>query len=230
MMMKRGDKGVGVKHVQEWLSLHGYAVTLDGSYGPATEAAVSKFQNANSIPATGNVDDATMAALCSPLTRAMAKMPPYASIAQTVVAVAVKHLAERPREVGGQNMGPWCRAYMDEHEGDAWPWCAGFVWTVVHQATSLFGIKPPIKKTYSCTELGKSSALLQAPHPSIAPGAIFLLRKKGGGHMHTGIVTKVEKEFYETIEGNTNDAGEREGIAVMARIRGFKNTDFIAIA
>jgi len=41
---KRGDKGGKVRSIQEWLSLQGQSVSIDGAFGPATEAAVRKFQ------------------------------------------------------------------------------------------------------------------------------------------------------------------------------------------
>ena len=44
-----------------------------------------------------------------------------------------------PREIGGQNMGPWVRLYMDGREGAEFPWCAGFVCFVLAQACEAMG-------------------------------------------------------------------------------------------
>ncbi len=38
-----------------------------------------------------------------------------------------------------------------------------------------------------------------------------------GGHGHTGLVSKVIGNNLETIEGNTNDDGSREGVGVFRR-------------
>lgn len=46
---------------------------------------------------------------------------------------------------------------------------------------------------------------------------------------HTGFVTMFNKDFFDTIEGNTNDDGNREGYEVCARTRGYKNEDFIKL-
>jgi hypothetical protein len=32
---------------------------------------------------------------------------------------------------------------------------------------------------------------------------------------------------FETIEGNTNDSGDREGFEVCARVRGYDSKDFV---
>jgi hypothetical protein len=41
----------------------------------------------------------------------------------------------------------------------------------------------------------------------------------GGSHGHTGIVAANVNGLLETIEGNTNDNGSREGIGVFRRTR-----------
>lgn len=49
--------------LQQRLALLGYTVTVDGSFGPGTTAAVKQFQTDKQLPATGTVDAATWAAL-----------------------------------------------------------------------------------------------------------------------------------------------------------------------
>lgn len=53
---KRGDNLPAVKHVQEWLTLHGFGVLIDGAFGPASEAAVKAFQKSKGLDPTGIVD------------------------------------------------------------------------------------------------------------------------------------------------------------------------------
>jgi hypothetical protein len=58
----------------------------------------------------------------------------------------------------------------------------------------------------------------------IKPGDIFLLQKSNLDWIHTGIITAVRNDVIETIEGNTNLAGSRNGIAVMKRTRNFQQS------
>ncbi|MEW9797039.1 pesticin C-terminus-like muramidase [Alteromonas sp. CYL-A6] len=52
-----------VKHLQRLLNHTGFTLTADGYFGQATKDAVMRFQQAESYPATGDVDDATWQAL-----------------------------------------------------------------------------------------------------------------------------------------------------------------------
>ncbi len=56
-VLKRGDRGDGVKAVQEKL------FSFDGIFGAVTEAALKAFQTSKGLPATGVVDAATRKAL-----------------------------------------------------------------------------------------------------------------------------------------------------------------------
>ena len=57
------DRGAQVKLIQEWLTLHGVSVAVDGSFGPATRAAVREFQRAKRLAVDGVVGKRTFAAL-----------------------------------------------------------------------------------------------------------------------------------------------------------------------
>ena len=56
-------KGDGVREIQNALNLCGYAVDIDGEFGPLTEAAVINFQEDNRLEADGVVGRMTWAAL-----------------------------------------------------------------------------------------------------------------------------------------------------------------------
>lgn len=59
-----GATGQQVKLLQEALNQLGYTVgTVDGNYGPATQSAVEKFQQANDLAVDGVVGEQTLAAL-----------------------------------------------------------------------------------------------------------------------------------------------------------------------
>jgi peptidoglycan hydrolase-like protein with peptidoglycan-binding domain len=54
--IERGAKKMRAQRVQEFLTLNGFAVSIDGDFDPATEKRVRDFQTARGLPATGVVD------------------------------------------------------------------------------------------------------------------------------------------------------------------------------
>lgn len=235
--LARGARGARVRVVQEWLCLHGIHLAVDGGYGAASAAGVREFRARTGLPAGEEVDRATFDALLAPMRAALAPIAPKpgATLGQMVVAYARQHLAQRPREVGGQNMGPWVRLYMDGSQGPAWPWCAGFSTLVLRQAAHTLGVPMPVARTYSCDVLAGNASANQCfvgggPSPrDVTPGSFFLVRRTRNDWDHVGIVTAVEGDVLRTIEGNTNDSGDREGYEVCARVRGFDRKDFVLI-
>jgi peptidoglycan hydrolase-like protein with peptidoglycan-binding domain len=57
--LKKGTDGPDVRYLQRRLTALGFAVALDGKYGPATEDAVRKLQKAHGYDVDGVVGDAT---------------------------------------------------------------------------------------------------------------------------------------------------------------------------
>lgn len=235
--VSKGKEGKAARRVQEWLCLHGEIVAVDGEFGGGTEAAVRAFQEARGLPATGIVDEPTHRALVAPMLRVLrpevdASLP----FGQLVAALGALHLAEHPREAGGDNMGPWVRLYMDGHEGPNWFWCAGFVTFLMEQAAALKGVKAPLAGSFSCDSLaaqGKERGAFrkegQLSAAELTPGAIFLDRRTPSDWTHTGIVVRTEASAFHTIEGNTNDDGSRNGYEVCARRRGYAKKDFVLL-
>ena len=62
-VLRRGSRGGGVKTLQSLLRGKNYELEIDGSFGPATEAAVKSFQAAMKLPAHGIADEVTQRAL-----------------------------------------------------------------------------------------------------------------------------------------------------------------------
>jgi hypothetical protein len=52
-----------VKKAQAALNMKGYALAVDGRFGPNTQSAVRSFQEQNGLVASGTLDDATLNAL-----------------------------------------------------------------------------------------------------------------------------------------------------------------------
>jgi len=226
------------KIIQELITFAGISVKPDGVFGPATETAVKEFQTKRGLPATGIVDQKTFDLLVAPFKRATAALPVNGrTLRQLLLAYAQQHLAEHPLEIGGQNRGPWVRLYMDGHEGDQWAWCAGFTTFVLKQACDTLGVAMPIKKSFDCDALVASAKTANrflaetkaAQRKNELFGSFFVVRNTSTDWNHVGIVTAVEPEIIRTIEGNTNDGGDREGFEVCARIRNFKTKDFILL-
>ncbi|HEX2721641.1 MAG TPA: peptidoglycan-binding protein, partial [Gemmatimonadaceae bacterium] len=237
--IKRGDRGKRAKLVQEWLNLHNIRIVADGSFGAATEAGLKRFQEAHGLPATGSVDANTFNELTAPIRRALKPIPRgERSFNQLVIAYAEQHEKEHPREVAGQNRGPWVRLYMKGVEGEAYPWCAGFVSFIVKQAATTFDSKLEIPYTVSCDVIaveGRHRGRFIAEREivrmkaSVGGGSVFLNRRSPSDWVHTGIVVQFNDETIETIEGNTNDTGSREGFEVVRRIRGYRSKDFVRL-
>ena len=69
--IERGAKKMQAQRVQEFLTLNGFAVSIDGDFGPATEKRVRDFQSARGLPATGVVDMKTNEELVAPIVKAL---------------------------------------------------------------------------------------------------------------------------------------------------------------
>ncbi len=61
--LQSGDKGTAVRELQQALRNLGYSVTVDGSYGPNTVAAVKSFQQSNGLDDDGIAGAKTQTAL-----------------------------------------------------------------------------------------------------------------------------------------------------------------------
>jgi len=175
---KGAPKSLGVRRVQEWLCLHGFAVAIDNDFGDATEKAVKAFQRKHHLPATGIVDQKTHHALTQPMRNALKPIDPHGkTLRQLIVAYARQHIGQRPREIGGQNKGPWVRLYMDGHDGDPWLWCAGFATYPVKQAAETLGKAMPVLRNFGVANIAHHAQqvgdflllLLLPPSPAALP-------------------------------------------------------------
>lgn len=52
-MLRRGDSGDAVRHLQELLSAAGYRIGVDGQFGPGTDSALRRFQAQHGMKADG---------------------------------------------------------------------------------------------------------------------------------------------------------------------------------
>ena len=246
--IEQGTRNLTVRQIQEWLNFHQCRTGIDGDFGPATAACVKDFQRMKRKPGTGKVDKSTWNLLVKPMRTALEAPAGVNNMAaqQAVLAVARQHVEQHPIEIGGANCGPWVRLYCEGNDGRQWAWCAGFVSLIMHQAYFYRDAKAPIKGSVSCDILAaqaKTAGLFRAEREitsgrrdwsEFGDACIFLRRRTSTHWTHTGIATSgtgsPSQLVFDTIEGNTNDEGVREGFEACRRKRsvGSANYDFIA--
>ena len=234
-----------VMKIQSWLNLFSLtnpefttSIGIDGDFGTATEKAVQNFQKAKGIAQSGVVNQQTFDLMCKPMKTAFEPFISGTNLRELVIGIAMNHIQCHPFELivnNDANSGPWVRAYMDGNEGSSWFWCMGFVQTILDQAASVQGksFKTLMPLTYSCDSVGmvglqkgvlsRYSEVRNNPG-RVKPGDIFLLQKTPHDWVHTGIITSVGNDFFETIEGNTNNGGSSNGNAALKRIRNFRQS------
>ncbi|MEQ6290551.1 CHAP domain-containing protein [Vogesella sp. GCM10023246] len=122
---------------------------------------------------------------------------------------------EQPR---GSNDGPRVREYLKAVKlGPGYAWCMAFVyWCTAKGCTDLAQANPLLQTGGVMRQWNERPALRVAKPQA---GDIFIM-DFGKGVGHTGFVEKVLPDGrIQTIEGNTNADGSREGYAVCRRTR-----------
>lgn len=238
--LAQGARGMAVQRVQEWLAFHSCRTGIDGAYGSATAAAVRKFQKQKQLSQTGEVDQATWQCLTAKIHEAF-KDGSGDTLGERVRTIAQQHLNIRPVELGGNNCGPWVRIYTGGHDGADWAWCAGFVTSVLRQACMELGLPMPIRGSLSCDTLAAQAqaAKLFVTERDLSSGNsnwnhlgkayIFLARRTAGDWTHTGFGFGGTHNSFDTIEGNSNNEGSRDGFEVCDLTRSAVKKDFIVL-
>ncbi len=211
-------------------------LAVDGGFGENTDAAVRLFQVRHTdvhgapLAVDGEVGSGTWGALFGaatvPESNNSAISGGLHGAVLDVSSLEVGVLEDPP----GSNSGKRVREYqrtVNISAGD--PWCVAFVFWCHGQAAVKLGIINPMAKNCRtggvldlwnrARETGVltiTTAQAQDDPSLVRPGMIFII-STGNGHGHTGIVSRVVGQQMETIEGNTNDGGSREGIGVFRR-------------
>lgn len=137
------------------------------------------------------------------------------------------------RESGGPNKGKalaefftsdW---YKPNETDDGYAWCASFVCRIVQIALSTTGVKetatfqrPRTPGAWDfeswCRSVDGTAVLKKPPGKDIQRGDIVIFK-----FSHIGIAVSAPNEngYFETVEGNTNKAGSREGDGVYRKTR-----------
>lgn len=236
-----GEK-FGVKRVQEWLRIHGFAAPLDSAFGSATNEQLKAFQASQGQPPSGELDEQTWNLLTAPMRKALVKVENAGSMSldELTITIARQHLAQKPIEVGANNLGPWVRLYMAGADGANQLWCAGFVCFVVAQACRELKIEMPfnrqvfvptlVNEARASGRLVKAGELAtpQDRRSKLKPGYIFAVRD-GASFSHTGFVLSVNDANFDTVEGNTGAEGGNDGANAKQGRRLFAGNDFIRL-
>ncbi len=136
-------------------------------------------------------------------------------------------------EVNGSNCGPRVNQYkaatwLDSTQ--AWPWCAAFVCWVVREAMAAAGVpetgafkRPSTAGALDLEnwsrEQDETTWTKTPTQGDIQPGDIVTFKFKTGGHVGFAISSPDAGGYFETIEGNTDVAGSREGGGVFKKKR-----------
>jgi lysozyme family protein len=213
---------------------------VDGDFGQSTAAAVKLFQ-ARSVDGEGKplsvdgvVGRTTWSALFgTPVVVPVATTTPPNNLLQRVITVAASEEQQHVRESPlGSNRGPrvdqYLRAAGIDPSTGSYPWCAGFIVWCFDNAARQLGLASPVPRTAGVHDMWQQAGragFRRIPYETaigdpgqVQPGHVFFI-DTGEGHGHTGLVVGRAGNEFQTIEGNTNELGGREGIGVFARSR-----------
>jgi hypothetical protein len=115
------------------------------------------------------------------------------------------------REKTGRNDGPEVEAYLARvglKKGN--PWCAAFVSWIFWKA----GYSKP--RSGWSPDLLPPSRRTTVPVPGAVLGIYFPEKKRIA---HVGLVIRLQHDWVESVEGNTNVEGSREGGGVYKKLR-----------
>ncbi len=118
------------------------------------------------------------------------------------------------------NKGKSVEIYQKAVDGkaEAEAWCMSMVQFLVKAIAKQGKIKTELFSSEHClTVWNKSPKSMRIKTP--VPGCIVIWRHGTSTSGHTGIVETVSESFINTIEGNTNDNGAREGDGVYRKKR-----------
>lgn len=230
-VLRQGSRGDAVKKLQRCLNDKAKTnpkLTEDGIFGQGTARAVKAFQQKNHLIADGVVGPKTWNAL---LAAAESSEPqvnrgPRAALAE--IAAKYVGVTETGNNLAGDSKALLAIFQADDlvinGKTDGYPWCAAFVSFCVQK---LFKSSPHFGGLTAPREASVSRFLniwaKQQGCVVFPPSSSSFSPQKGDivvfTFSHIGIVERVNGAVISTIEGNTNDAGSREGTLVARKQR-----------
>lgn len=237
-ILRKGAQGKSVEQLQKLLNTHNKntSLTVDGDFGPATLNAVKRFQESAGLLADGVVGPKTWQALALGMPSGKTKSSTtnaantFSSPQGLLAEIAAKYIGVK--ETGNNKAGDSKEllaifksdSLIVNGATDGYPWCAAFVsfcvQKLLNNSPSFSTTTPPKEASVSrfLNVWAKNNNCLVFPRNSE-----FFTPQKGDivvfTFSHIGIVESVNGRMITTIEGNTNDAGSREGSVVARKVR-----------
>lgn len=146
------------------------------------------------------------------------------------MAIADKLIGTREEPLGS-NRGTLVTKFLNSIGLDGgYAWCAAFVYYCIMVACGKLGVAVTFKRTGACVLFERWARTNKILFADPQAGDVFLSYSTPHGESrrrasHTGFVISVDgkAETFDTIEGNTNLGGSREGIGVFRRTRPFES-------
>lgn len=143
------------------------------------------------------------------------------SLPETVLAIAASQVGVK--EVGHSNSGQSVNAYLKATGlPPGYPWCQAFVYWCIQRACAQQRLDNRYIRTAGCAVVAAWADEQDILGGTPQRGDQFLMYGRPEGYWracHTGLVTGVNGLYVETIEGNTNPGGSRDGYGVFRRTR-----------
>lgn len=220
-ILRLGAKGDTVRSWQILLHEHGLGAVcgeIDGMFGVRTDAATRQLQDRHGLMVNGVVNGATREAASH-----VCALPAIVAIAESQLGVK-----ETSKNYGPKLAKYWEATSYPEGMKNREPWCAAFVAWCVREAGRVEGWlnKGETNRPRSAAVRDWVPAALKLGWKVFGPGDPVLFPAPGDivvfKFSHVGIVTDREAYDVKTIEGNTNEHGEREGKYVLRRERAMR--------
>ncbi|THU34237.1 CHAP domain-containing protein [Niastella caeni] len=140
------------------------------------------------------------------------------TLQEKALDIAITQLGVR-EDPGNKNRGKQVEKYLAAVGlGPGYAWCMAFVYWCFNEASDKMARKNPLYLTGGVLDQWRRRKD-QFRGVTPQPGDVFIM-DYGKGTGHTGLVEKVNEDgTIDTIEGNTNDEGSREGYEVCRRKR-----------
>jgi hypothetical protein len=152
------------------------------------------------------------------------------NIALKALEIAISYIGQQ-EEPKGSNAGPFVEECLRlVGLGKGYAWCQAFVHRCFEEALppaaerGMMDVNPVVKTggVAACWRDTKGTKIPFATvfhKPELVKPGDQFIRINADGSGHTGIVERVEGFNLHTVEGNTNDDGDREGYEVCRKVR-----------
>lgn len=144
------------------------------------------------------------------------------TLSEKALQIAISQIGQKENPLGS-NWGEPVKTYLHS-VGINFPaaWCYAFLYYCFERAAEELSIVNPLPKTGSVLHAWELAPIANkiSIHPQV--GDIFIA-DHGGGLGHAGIIESLQSSavilILNTIDGNTNNNGSREGVEVERKVR-----------